>query len=147
MATASVLGIETWGLRKARRVGGRLDAAAGAVIDGGLDRLHEVVEARLGGHPVLAELVEEAEEAGEVSDLTRQQVELALAAAAGKDEVFGQAVTELAAGCERPKRQRDRWRRARGRQCSPGKRGRSRRTAGSRSVRQRRPARILLILR
>ena len=60
----SALGIETWGLRKARRVGGRLDAAAGAVIDGGLDRLHEVVEARLGGHPVLAELVEEAEEAG-----------------------------------------------------------------------------------
>jgi hypothetical protein len=94
MAAAYVV---TWALRKARRVGGRLDAEADAVIDGGLDRLHEVVEARLGGHPALAELVEEAEQAGEVSDLTRQQVELALAAAARKDEVFGQAVTELVA--------------------------------------------------
>ena len=75
-----------------------MDAEADAVIDGGLDRLHEVVEARLGGHPVLAELIDEAEQAGEVSDLTRQQVELALAAAARKDEVFGQAVTELVAG-------------------------------------------------
>lgn len=87
-----------WAVRKARRIGGRLDAEADAVIDGGLDRLHEVVAARLGGHPVLAELVEEAEQAGEVSELTRQQMELALEAAARRDEVFGRAVTELVAG-------------------------------------------------
>jgi hypothetical protein len=84
-----------WAVRKARRVGGRLDAEADQVIDAGLDQLHEVVAARLAGHPVLAELVEEAEQAGEVSDLTRQQVELAVAAAARKDEAFGQTVTEL----------------------------------------------------
>ena len=54
-----------------------------------------MVAAKLGGHPVLAEVAEEADEAGQVSDLTRQQVELALAAAARKDELFGQAVTEL----------------------------------------------------
>lgn len=89
-----------WAVRKVRRVGGRLDAEADGVIDASLDRLHEVVAAKLAGHPVLAELVEEAEAAGNgggVSDLTRQQAELALAAAARKDDAFGQAVTELVA--------------------------------------------------
>jgi hypothetical protein len=86
-----------WAVRKARRVGGRLDTEADAVIDAGLDRLHEVVAEKLAGHPVLAEMVDEAEAGGQVSELTRQQVELALAAAAHKDEAFGQAVTELAA--------------------------------------------------
>jgi hypothetical protein len=69
------------------------------VIDGGLDRLHEVVEAKLGGHPVLAELIEEAETAGDadgISDLTRQRIELELSAAARRDDAFGQAVMELA---------------------------------------------------
>jgi hypothetical protein len=87
-----------WAVRKARRAAGRLDAEVDRVIDGGLDRLHDVVEARLGGHPVLAELVEEAEVGGDadgVSDLTRQRVELEIAAAARKDDVFGKAVTEL----------------------------------------------------
>jgi hypothetical protein len=91
--------VVAWAVRKARRAGGRLDAEADRVIDGGLDRLHEVVEAKLGGHPVLAELVEEAQAAGDadgVSDLTRRRVELELAAAARKDDAFGQAVTELA---------------------------------------------------
>jgi hypothetical protein len=90
-----------WAVRKARRIGGRLDTEADQVIDTGLDRLHEVVTAKLGGHPVLAELDEEAGEAavgaGEVSELTRQQVELALTAAARKDDAFGQAVTDLVA--------------------------------------------------
>ena len=87
-----------WAVRKARRVGGRLDAEADEAIDAGLDRLHEVVVAKLGGHPVLEELDEEAAaDAGQVSELTRQQVELALIAAARKDEVFGQAVTGLVA--------------------------------------------------
>ena len=86
-----------WAIRKARRVGNRLDAEADQVIDDGLDRLHEVVAAKLGGHPVLAELVEEADQAGDVSDLTRQQMELALQAAARKDDAFGQTVTDLVA--------------------------------------------------
>jgi hypothetical protein len=87
-----------WAVRKARRVGGRLDAEADEAIDAGLDQLHEVVAAKLGGHPVLAELDEEAAAgAGQVSELTRQQVELALTAAARKDDAFGQAVTDLVA--------------------------------------------------
>ena len=71
------------------------------MIDAGLDRLHEVVAAKLATHPVLLELEEEAEGAaagaGQVSELTRQQVELVLAAAARKDAVFARAVTELIA--------------------------------------------------
>ncbi len=88
-----------WAVRKARRVGRRLDAEADTAIDVGLDRLHELVAAKLGGHPVLAELEEEAAAGGggEVSELTRQQVELALTAAAQKDEAFELAVTELVA--------------------------------------------------
>ena len=34
-----------WAVRKARRVGGRLDSEADGVIDAGLDQLHEVVAA------------------------------------------------------------------------------------------------------
>jgi hypothetical protein len=89
-----------WAVRKARRVGGRLDSEVDEVIDAGMDRLHEVVAAKLNGYPVLAELVEEAEAAGDasgVSELTRQQVELALTAAAQKDDAFAQSVTELVA--------------------------------------------------
>lgn len=87
--------VVAWAVRKARRAGGRLDAEADAVIDAGLDRLHEVVAAKLAGHPVLTELVEEAEAGGEVTELTRQQVELAIAAAARRDEAFAQAAAEL----------------------------------------------------
>ena len=87
-----------WALRKVRRVGDRLDIEADGVIDAGLDKLHEVVENKLSGHPVLAELLEEAEEASEaeqITDLTRQQLQLALAAAAKKDDIFAEAVTGL----------------------------------------------------
>ena len=59
--------VVAWAVRKARRAGGRLDAEADGVIDAGLDRLHEVVAAKLAGHPVLTELVEEAEAGGEES--------------------------------------------------------------------------------
>ena len=87
-----------WAVRKGRRIGRRLDAEADEVIDANLDRLHELVAAKLVHHPVLADLEEEAATgSGEVSELTRQQVELAITAAAGKDDTFGQAVTELIA--------------------------------------------------
>jgi hypothetical protein len=45
-----------WAVRKARRAAGRIDDEADAVIDAGLDRLHEVVVARLAGHPAVAGL-------------------------------------------------------------------------------------------
>jgi hypothetical protein len=87
-----------WVARKARRVGGRLDGEVDAVVDAGLDRLRTAVVAKLGTDPVLADLEEEATvEGGQVSELTRQRVELAITAAARKDDGFGQAVTDLVA--------------------------------------------------
>jgi hypothetical protein len=87
-----------WAVRKARRVAGRLDAEADEAIDVSLDRLHEVVVTRIGGHPALADLAEEAADGdGQISELTRHQVELALTAAARKDKAFGQEVNDLVA--------------------------------------------------
>jgi hypothetical protein len=97
--------VVAWAVRKARRVAGRLDNEADAVVDVGLDQLHALVATRLAGHPVMAKLLNEAEQAaliddGKVSAGTRQQVETALATTADEDEVFGHAVTELAAFLE-----------------------------------------------
>jgi hypothetical protein len=86
-----------WAVRKVRRAGGRLDSEANAVIDASLDRLHQVVAAKLAGHSVLAELAEEAVAGGEVSELIRQQMGLALTEAARKDVAFAQVATELVA--------------------------------------------------
>jgi hypothetical protein len=95
VATAYVI---AWAVRKGRRIGRRLDVETDEVIDTSLDRLHEVVATKLVRHPVLEELEEEAAAgSGQVSELTRQQMELAITAAAGKDDAFGQAITELIA--------------------------------------------------
>ncbi|GAA3055849.1 hypothetical protein [Streptomyces glomeratus] len=87
-----------WAVRKARRAAGRMDDEVDAAIDAGLDKLHTAVAAKLGSHPALDDITEEAAtEEGQVSELTRQQVELAITAAARKDDEFGRAVTELVA--------------------------------------------------
>jgi hypothetical protein len=87
--------VNSWAVRKARRAAGRVDETVDAAIDAGADRLHEVVLAKLGG-PVQEDLAEEAaSESGQVSELTRQQVELAVAAAARRDETFARTVTGL----------------------------------------------------
>ncbi|MFI5938631.1 chromosome partitioning protein [Actinoplanes sp. NPDC051494] len=86
-----------WAVRKARHAAGRADETVDAAIDMGADRLHEVVLAKL-GVPVQEDLAQEAAgESGLVSELTRQQVELAVAAAARRDEEFAQTVTDLVA--------------------------------------------------
>ena len=90
--------VVAWAVRKARRTADRMDAEVDAVIDAGLDKLHTVVAAKLGAHPALDDLAEEAAtDQGQVSELTRQQVELAVTAAARKDDEFGRSVTELVA--------------------------------------------------
>jgi hypothetical protein len=96
--------LAAWATGKARRAASRIDAEADAVIDGSLDRLHEVVEARLGGHPVLAELANEARQAGQVSTWTLARAEQTLAEAANDDEAFAQAVTGLVARLREAKR-------------------------------------------
>lgn len=86
-----------WAVRKARRAAGRMDDTVDAAIDAGADRLHDVVLSRL-GEPVREDLAQEAaDESGQVSELTRQQVELAVAAAARRDETFAETVTDLLA--------------------------------------------------
>ncbi|MBR7834174.1 hypothetical protein KDL01_12940 [Actinospica durhamensis] len=84
-----------WAVRKGRRVAGGVDGEVDEVIDAGLEKLHSAVAAKLDRHPALEDLAEEVESAGQVSELTRQQVELAVTAAARKDEEFGQTVTDL----------------------------------------------------
>ncbi|WP_231956749.1 MULTISPECIES: chromosome partitioning protein [unclassified Actinoplanes] len=84
-----------WAVRKARKAAGRADETVDAAIDAGAGRLHDLVLSRLGG-PVQEDLAEEAaSESGQVSELTRQQVELAVAAAARRDETFAETVTDL----------------------------------------------------
>jgi hypothetical protein len=84
-----------WAVRKARRAAGRADETVDAAIDASVDRLHEIVLAQLGGL-VQQDLAEEAaSESGQVSELTRQQIELAVAAAARRDEEFAQTVSAL----------------------------------------------------
>jgi hypothetical protein len=86
-----------WAVRKARRAAGRVDQTVDAAIDASADRLHEVVLARV-GEPVQQDLAAEAaSESGQVSELTRQQVELAVTAAARRDEQFALVVSELLA--------------------------------------------------
>ncbi|WP_407841124.1 hypothetical protein ACE1OC_39645 [Streptomyces sp. DSM 116496] len=82
-------------MSKARRVA---DGLVYPSIDAGLGKLHAAVAAKLGAHPALDDLAEEAAtDEGQVSELTRQQVELAVTAAALKDNEFGRAVNELVA--------------------------------------------------
>ncbi|MGI5378527.1 hypothetical protein ACQEV2_30615 [Streptomyces sp. CA-251387] len=84
-----------WAVSKVHRVA---DGLVDPSIDAGLGKLRAVVAAKLGAHPALDDLAEEAAtDEGEVSELTRQQVELAVTAAALKDDEFGQAVTEAVA--------------------------------------------------
>jgi hypothetical protein len=84
-----------WVVRKARRAGGRLDAEVDAAVDAGLDRLHEVVSAKLGADPAWLDLRDEAAATGQVSRLTGQRVKLSLDAAATKDRPFAEALVEL----------------------------------------------------
>ena len=84
-----------WAVRKAKRVGGRLDAEVDTALDAGLDQLHTLVADKLGADPALTDLQDEATTQAQVSDLTRQRVELSVRAAAAKDETFAGAVTTL----------------------------------------------------
>lgn len=109
MEAGAVVGyLIAWAVRVARRATERVEASAEEAADSavetavevGLTRLHDLVAAKLGRHPALDDLRDEAGELarggrGEVTDLTRQQVQLALMAAAAKDEGFARAVGEV----------------------------------------------------
>jgi hypothetical protein len=74
-----------WVTRKARRAGKQLDADADLILDTELDRLHDLIAAKLGTDPALGQLEQQAAADQEVSDRTRRRVEDALADAADAD--------------------------------------------------------------
>lgn len=91
-----------WFARKAGRAVKRLDGVADKVMDVGLDRLHNVVTAKLGGDSALKQLAAEAGATGEAGTRTQARVRLALEDAVEQDLTFAKdlkdAMSTLQAG-------------------------------------------------
>lgn len=81
-----------WAVRKAGRLGKRVDTEVDQAMDAGLDRLHDVVAAKLGQDPALAKLRTEAEESGAVGARTKTRVQMALEEATEQDQSFAEAL-------------------------------------------------------
>lgn len=81
-----------WAVRKAGRAGKRVDAEVDQAIDAGLDKLHNLVAAKLGTDPALEKLQIEAAETGEVGTRTQARVRLALEDAVDEDPAFRAAI-------------------------------------------------------
>ena len=77
-----------WAVRKAKRAGARLDEETDEVMDAGLDRLHEVIAAKLGTDPAIEKLEIEAAGGQQPSERTIQRVNLAIEDAAEDDSQF-----------------------------------------------------------
>ena len=87
--------VAAWAVRKAKRVAGRADAEVNLALDAGMDRVHEVVAARLGTDPALEQaMTEAASEQGEVTGRTRTRLQLALEEQAEQDPAFASALQE-----------------------------------------------------
>ncbi|MCW7941460.1 hypothetical protein AAW14_04970 [Streptomyces hygroscopicus] len=82
-----------WLVRKAKRVAGQADEEVDRGLEAAMDRLHELISAKLGQDPALERAGEEAE-AGqmELSPRTRQRLELAVEDAAERDSAFSEAL-------------------------------------------------------
>lgn len=92
--------LASWLWRKARRVGGQVDADVDDVLDASVERLHRAVLAKLGDDPAVKQLTGEASAGTEtepVSPRTRQRVALALEEAAEQDGEFGRQFESLLA--------------------------------------------------
>lgn len=90
--------------RKARRMAGRADGEVDRVLDSGMDRLHDLIAAKLGADPCLAKLTAEAAadlSVPSVSARTRQRVELALVDAVESDAAFAADLDAIMAGLRR----------------------------------------------
>ncbi|WP_231861461.1 MULTISPECIES: chromosome partitioning protein [Frankia] len=91
--------LAAWALRKARRVGDRVDGGIDTetdrLVDAGMDRVHDLVSGVLGENdPVLARVEEETQDTGEVSVRTRQRLALALEDATDHDPAFAAALAQ-----------------------------------------------------
>lgn len=87
--------LAAYAIQKARRAGKRVDAEVDYVIDGTLDRLHEVVSDKLGDDPAVRKLQCEVEDEGLISPRTAQRVTLAIEDAAGADDEFADRLREV----------------------------------------------------
>lgn len=83
-----------WVVSKARRVGKRADTEVDQVLDASMDRLHELVAAKLGTGMITA-LQAEAGRTGQVSDQMRERMLTALREAAGADSAFAERMQTL----------------------------------------------------
>jgi len=89
-----------WGVRKLTRAGKRLDEETDEVIDAGLDRLHEVIAAKLSADPALGKLESEVSQGLEPSDRTLRRVQDAVEEAVAEDPEFGATIEALLAKLE-----------------------------------------------
>jgi hypothetical protein len=89
-----------WVVRKARRAGQRLDEETDEVMDAGLDRLHEVVMAKLGSDPALVKLETDASQGLEPSERTVQRVQYAVEEATEEDSQFAMVIEQVLAQLE-----------------------------------------------
>lgn len=96
--------LAAWVIRKAKRAGQRADTEVDRVVDLAMERLHDVVSARLGRDPAVERLRQEANEGG-TTPLTRQRVQLALQAASADDPAFGHALDAAAIEVQRAERE------------------------------------------
>jgi len=92
--------LAAWAWLKARRVAGRADTEVDAALDAGMNRLHEMIAAKLAADPALEQLeIHAGADLDQVTipDRTRERVRLSLEDAVEADTVFAARLEELVA--------------------------------------------------
>jgi hypothetical protein len=87
-----VTALAAWSLAKARRAARRADGIVDDVIDTGLEKVHDIVLAKLGDDDAIAKLELEAATTAEVSARTRERAGVVLAEAVESDADFAAAL-------------------------------------------------------
>ncbi|MEU0431910.1 hypothetical protein ABZ153_09730 [Streptomyces sp. NPDC006290] len=90
----------TYLVRKAGRVGRRADEEVDRALNEGMDRLHDLIGAKLGADPVLDQLAEQAG-TGVVTERTERRVALAVVDAAEADQDFAARLQEMVEALQR----------------------------------------------
>ncbi|MEV5832007.1 hypothetical protein [Nocardia sp. NPDC052112] len=85
-----------WAVRKARRVGERLDGEFDVAVDAGLDRLHDAISSKLGPDS-LRDIEEQAGEFGQVTEGTQRRAEEVIAAASTTYPEFAAQIAKILA--------------------------------------------------
>jgi hypothetical protein len=88
----AVAALVAWSVGKARRAARQADEIVDDVIDIGLEKVHDVVLAKLGDDDAMAKLELEAAATADVSTRTRERVAVSLADAIDGDPDFAEAL-------------------------------------------------------